>query len=331
MDDILIKKATNQPLTLEEELKLEQWLRSDKNNHKILNQVKLALHAPLSDQRQAPKQEVWQDIVNRVESKDHADRPAHSQDSWWGQFLRAAAVLVIAALVGVVIYQYKEVRPGQAVVEVKWIEKESLKGQKLAFTLPDGTRVRLNAGSKILTPESFTGAKRQVSLVGEAFFEVTEDPSKPFYINTEEVTVKVLGTSFNVKAYPLENDIRVAVATGKVSVKGKDTKENAIQLKPGLMTAFSKTTRTFSTEEFDWESELGWKDNSLVFKEARVSRVIYELSKWYGVEFILEKELDNNKDFTAHYKNPTLTAVLDGLSFVYDFDYEIRGDEVIIK
>ena len=331
MDDILIKKATNQPLTLEEELKLEQWLRSDKNNHKILNQVKLALHAPLSDQGKATKQEVWQDIVNRVESKDYKDRPAHSHDSWWSQFLRAAAVLVIAALIGTVIYQYKEMQPRQNVVEVKWIEKESLKGQKLTFALPDGTRVRLNAGSRLSAPENFTGTTREVRLVGEAFFEVAEDPGKPFYINAEEVTVKVLGTSFNVKAYPLENNIRVAVATGKVSVMGKDAKENGVRLEPGLMAAFSKTTRTFSTKEFDWESELGWKDNNLVFKEARISAVIYELSKWYGVEFTLEKQLDNNKDFTAQYKNPTLMAVLDGLSFVYDFDYEIQEDNVIIK
>ncbi|CAN0031705.1 unnamed protein product, partial [Chrysoparadoxa australica] len=242
--------------------------------------------------------------------------------------IRVAAILVICLSIGLIINELQEKPIPQP--EISWVEKVSVPGQRITTILSDGTKVKLNSNSKIIVPSAFIGDTRKVILHGEAFFEVTRDEAKPFIIETENIEVKVLGTSFLVSAYEDTQTNSVAVKTGKVEVKGV----NALQ--PIQLIQFEST-------EYDGEDKMdksviknpeyvfGWVDQKLLFDNQSIQEVLKQISKWYGVEIVMEKSIGIHKKYTARYDNPTLKEVMDILAFVYDFKYEIKENDLIIK
>ena len=204
----------------------------------------------------------------------------------------------------------------------------SLPGQKITTSLPDGTIVKLNADSKLTVPETFSTDRREVSLHGEAFFDVARDESRPFIIHTKDIDVEVLGTSFNVRSYLNEEPSIVAVATGKVGVSGEDKRET---LTRGEKVVYTPSTGSMIKGLLDEEEEFGWKENILLFDRQTLPEVIQKLSRWYGVEFLQHEGIQVEKKFSGRYKDPSLRGVLEGLSYVYGFEYEIDGQKVILK
>jgi ferric-dicitrate binding protein FerR (iron transport regulator) len=120
----------------------------------------------------------------------------------------------------------------------------------------------------------------------------------------------------------------VAVASGKVAVKGLN--QPTLTLDPGEKVAYHPDSELLTKENFDWEEEYGWKDNVLVFNKAPLTEIYNRLNKWYGVEFIQRDDIPEKK-FSGRYVNPTLNAVLEGLSYVYNFDYSVESNQVVLK
>ena len=222
-------------------------------------------------------------------------------------------------------------------ITVDYWEKSSLKGEKRSITLSDGTKIKLNSNSKLIVPKQFQAHERTVSLVGEAYFEVSKDASRPFIITSNDINVVVLGTSFNVRAYPAENTIQVAVATGMVSVEkmsdklSVDQDTNPILLSPNEMATYFKATGDASKENFDPITVFAWKDDILYFKDADIYTVIERLEQWYGVTFIIKTQLNEDKDLNGSFQDKSLAVILDGLSYVFGFDYQIDGKVVTLK
>ncbi|RNL87768.1 hypothetical protein ED312_09845 [Sinomicrobium pectinilyticum] len=128
-------------------------------------------------------------------------------------------VILLILFGGWVVYYYDMLVPSTPVT----ISRETVAGQQAVHTLPDGTIVRLRTASTITFPESFKNMTREVELEGEALFEVAEDREKPFSVKAGELTVKVLGTSFNIRAYETENETAISVVSGKVLVSNINT------------------------------------------------------------------------------------------------------------
>ncbi len=209
------------------------------------------------------------------------------------------------------------------------IEKVANNGTKITTRLPDGTVVILNSGSRISFPEKFANNIREVKLTGEAFFEVKHDTARPFYVRLKKDYVKVLGTSFNIRSYPSDNTVQVAVASGKVAYKVASGEE-MILTRDQIATYYQNDGKV-ELDKFDRLQAFGWKDKILYFKGARFGKIVDELERWYGVEITIKGDFDRRGPYSGTFNNESLEEVLEGLSFIYRFEYQIDGTAVILN
>ncbi|KAA0992092.1 FecR family protein [Dyadobacter aurulentus] len=159
-------------------------------------------------------------------------------------------------------------------------------GGQYQLSLPDGSRVWLNAASSITYPSAFTGGKREVTLRGEAYFEVTKDAAKPFIVDTEMQRVKVLGTSFNINAYSNENLSKTTLLTGSVRVNARsdnDDLRNEKVLKPGQQSIIGDNGRTVAVLEVDPTTAVAWKNGLFDFHGLNIEEAMKQIERWYDV------------------------------------------------
>ncbi len=159
-------------------------------------------------------------------------------------------------------------------------------GNRSKITLSDGTTVWLNAGSRLVYPSVFVEKTREVLLFGEAFFEVTENKDRPFVVKTSALAVKVLGTSFNVSAYPDDNAIQTVLEEGSVAIRknGAQLFEKDIVLKPNQLASFNKGTNESKVYDVDASYYTVWTKGLLSFDEIELSRVLKKVERYYNVQ-----------------------------------------------
>lgn len=210
----------------------------------------------------------------------------------------------------------------------KWLTKATVNGTKLTFKLPDGSLVRLNANSSITFPEEFTDSLREVRLDGQAFFEVEKNPNAPFLVKTDLLNVEVLGTTFDVLAYPNESKQRVALATGEVSVYSEDGLREVLH--PLEMLSYSKEKKEMVKEVFEPRKVLGWKEGIIHFENTSFPEVFKTLERWYGVELLIHPSIKFKGRFNGRFDNQSLENVLTGLAYSEGFRFQIDGNQVEI-
>lgn len=330
MEEIIFKECTRQELTEREKVKLDEWLREGSKNRKIYSQMKLAMSQPDSASRNQLQEQTWRQLMMRLKKHDQY-RMSSARPAWRNAYkLVAVLTILLSALFIVYQYTFDNRSDHPEVVSVKMIEKVSLPGQKITTVLPDGTRVKLNADSKLTVPSYFAKDMREITLIGEAFFDVERDEERPFLIRTENMLVKVLGTSFNVRAYR-DTEQSVAVKSGQVEVQNSSNEE-LIRLEPMEMTKVQVDGKLKNLSIENPELAFGWVDQQMVFDNHEIDQVLGTIGKWYGVEVIINKRITKDKKYTASFNNPTLEEVMDILAFVYDFKYKIEdGKKVIIQ
>ncbi len=181
--------------------------------------------------------------------------------------------------------------------------------QKRTVILPDGSLVTLNGGSSI----SFKAgdARREVLLDGEAYFDVKHDPEKPFYVNTSQIEIKVLGTAFNVKSYAGDDAVETTLIRGKVTVRNLSgpEKNEEIELIPNQQAVFDKTTLLLNKAGVEKETGTAWHKGNLVFEDEPIQNILEELGKWYGVNIQVASESKDCR-FNIFIENETLDEVL---------------------
>ena len=227
-------------------------------------------------------------------------------------------VLILASgeKVGMTKIQQDSVRVGTAVVmgqedklvyDSDRVQADSVVSEKLemnkiitttggfySLVLSDGTRVWLNSESELEFPVLFGRGERVVKLEGEAFFEVAPDSMRPFIVNTSDVRTRVLGTSFNIKAYKNECDVITTLFTGNVDVATlADTSGNVV-LSPGKQADWNRQTGKLSVSEANLDNVIAWKEGMFVFNKENIEVVTRQIERWYGVKFIYKA--DGKKD-----------------------------------
>lgn len=195
--------------------------------------------------------------------------------------------------------------------------------------LPDGTVVTLNNGSKLDYPVAFNGDSRDVYLVGEAYFDVAHDSKKPFYVHTGTYSVKVLGTAFNVKAYPGDKDISVTVEKGKVQVQKNNTSKPLGVLSPGDQLTVNTQSVQTTVEKVDVSEVLEWKDEILVFDDVSFDEASVIISNYFGVELKFKNEQLRNSRFTADFRKNNLNDVLDIICSLTNAKWHRENEKVI--
>lgn len=210
-----------------------------------------------------------------------------------------------------------------------WITLDTPYGQKSIVTLPDGTRIFLNGGSSISYPEVFAPEKREVNLSGEAFFEVAPNPQQPFIVAAGGVITEVLGTSFNVQAFP-DKRVSVTVASGKVRVavgspsaqaEGDSVSASRVILAPNDQAIYSPGQGGFTVTEVNIERYLAWKDNTLLFEDMSIEEVAGMLERWYNVTIVFDNDIIKTCRVNGKYKDQSLESVLQSIQYMYDVDF----------
>lgn len=202
------------------------------------------------------------------------------------------------------------------------------RGADYQLTLADGTRVMLNSDSQIRFPDEFQANERRVYIQGEVYFKVAHDEDCPFFVETGVMTVRVLGTEFNVKAYA-ENEVMTTLVSGRVMVKrGLDS----LTLAPGEQCEVDKQTGLLTVKEADLVTTLAWKNGEFVFKNVTLENMINELSRWYDMEVVYESEaLKDDRYYIYVERSKTLEEVLDKVTLTGNMKYRIDGKKVIIS
>jgi transmembrane sensor len=240
-----------------------------------------------------------------------------------GYALKVAAVL----LIGLAVYQLLIPNNPQKTVA-------SGKTVAAPVCLADGSTIYLNSSSTVKYPEKFGGNDREIYFYGEAFFEIAHDPTRPFIIETGETRIKVLGTSFNVKAYPETDRIEVVVNSGKVlfyHVDKNDKILGQVILVKGDKGVYYRKSCQFARFVNDEPNYLSWKTGVLVFSETSLDKVLSAVGQKYGVTFNLaEKDLSQLK-LTATFDNETLDAVLEVLQLVHNLQFVNNGNDYLVK
>jgi transmembrane sensor len=229
----------------------------------------------------------------------------------------AASVILLLGMVWLAKY-YIFPYAGMEVVEAG-------NGQ-IAVLLPDSSQVWLNKGSKLVYEKDFDGKERNVELLGEAFFEVRRDPSRPFTISTDKAHTQVLGTSFNLRAYPTEPTVELTVATGKVSFRSK-TKDEGVILTRGFAATLNTQQNEIKKTEVIEENAWAWKTGKLQFQDKPLKEVLIDLERYYGVTLDLTKNTLGTCRFTGTFKQADLQEVLQVLEATMQLEYTKQNNE----
>lgn len=186
------------------------------------------------------------------------------------------------------------------------------RGKEYQLTLPDGTKVWLNAASSIKYPVAFKGMERRVEVTGEAYFEVAQDKAKPFYVDFAKGEVKVLGTHFNINAYSDEPAANTTLLEGKIAVtaKGKQAVVN-----PGEQASVNNSTGMLATESrVDLDQVMAWKNGTFEFDRTGLQAVMRQLSRWYDVDIVYEGKVPDIRFWGEIKRDLNLSEVLAVLS-----------------
>ena len=251
---------------------------------------------------------------------------------WWGRIV-ASIMLIFCVFIFVKVYEFRKMASNIA-KEVKTITKSIPKGQKLSLMLPDGSRVYLNSESSISFPEKFDGQSRAIKLTGEAYFDVIEDQSRPFIVQTNNISTEVLGTSFNVNSFPEDDEVIISLVSGKVKVLNNnpaDNKPHEVVLEKGEKITINKTTYRMVKTTFDVISEVGWKKGVLTFNNADFEQIKKKLERWYDVRISCSDEaLFKGWDVDGQFTDQSLEWVLNHLSYSKRFTFKIDGKNVYL-
>lgn len=240
------------------------------------------------------------------------------QTNWLMTFQRIAAILIIPLLLSFLAYYYFQSE--KSIPTSSFAEIQCPMGVRTKFQLPDGSTGYLNSGSTLKYPVSFA-TQRKVELVGEAFFDVVHNEKLPFHVNTQNLDIKVLGTTFNVIANEDELIEEVVLQTGKVDVSALNGKPLAV-LKPNEQITLNTEKQTFSKNEVEASQYTGWKEGKLVFRNENMQQVARRLSRWYNAEVVVDDRMLENYAFHATFIDEPLDEVLKLLTITTPLSYQ---------
>jgi ferric-dicitrate binding protein FerR (iron transport regulator) len=246
--------------------------------------------------------------------------------------IRVASILLIAALVSSLLYWGDIIaleKPPHKPAPISYITGS---GQQKIISLSDGTKIRMNEGSKLMVPRKTTQGKRAVTLKGEAHFEVVHDQNHPFVVNANGAMIRVLGTKFNVKIDSVAGNIQVAVTEGKVSLKKKGTDDAA----GALLTRNHFGTLRLSDSQITIErgnvrNYLSWINKRLIFKGESLGQISRQLERLYDISIDFETEQIKKLNITANFEKSDLENVLTIISNTLDIYFELNNKQVIWK
>ena len=328
--ELLARYLSNEVNALEK-LEVETWLNQSVENREELEQSRKMLDTIDAYY----KAKSFDSVVawNNVKAKMNLSQMKVIQRKNIGKevvtrFYKYAAIIVFAVLLGSAGYYFGF---RNKVTEV-YSEIISTQNQVInEYILPDGSVVALNSNSKLVFPKHFKGDTREVTIYGEAFFDVKPNPEKPFIINAGNAQVKVVGTSFNVSAYPETEMVEVVVATGKVQLISKNTEAlsgaNLVYLIPGEKgTLFNKSSMPEKSENSN-PNYLAWKTRDFIFNDIPLNEVFTCLEKTYHVKIQVTEPVLNDLKLNAQFDKKPIDFILNVVGLTFNLELSVEDEQ----
>jgi ferric-dicitrate binding protein FerR (iron transport regulator) len=201
------------------------------------------------------------------------------------------------------------------------------KGNQYQLILPDGSKVWLNAASSITYPTTFAGTERKVAITGEAYFEIAGDKTHPFIVQNKEVSIQVLGTSFNVNTYDDEDALRTTLLEGSVKIV-KD--HNSSILRPGQQAILSRDNTLIKVADHpDIDEVMAWKNGVFRFNDATIESIMREMARWYDVEVVYDTRVSQH--FIADVpRDVPASELLKLLELTDQVHFKIEGKKITV-
>jgi len=326
----LIAKYIRNECSSDEIRTVEKWMNSSVENRQTFQDLKSEWKylEDSSPEIIPDKEKMWNAITRRLELSFNSPSGNNFRRRLIAVAAIAASVALFLSIGGTILYQH--IFTTQT-FESALTEIHCPNGQKAQVFLPDGTSVWLNSGTSLkYDGVSFNQKDRKVELSGEAFFEVTKNPKKKFTVNTSGINVQVLGTSFNVSAYKEDEDVKVSLLKGSVSLFVQHSGEKLGQLSPNQMAIVDKKSMKSNIVPDDVALTSLWIQNTLRIYNEDILSVAKKLERWYGVKIHIQ-----NLDLKPHYsfvvKTESLRELFQLLNKITPMKYSIEGEEVNIK
>lgn len=358
MDTHLLYKYFNGQASEDEAKKIIAWLDEDVKHRKEFIKLKktwIESGIGLSNDH-SQTDDSYTEFLNNIEDKG-AQQPTKTRNLRIVPFWRYAAIIVL--LLGFAFTGYLVGTRQDILSHVQYYEIEVPYGGKSIITLPDGTKVWLNAGSKLKYEKDFGKDTRKVRLEGEGYFSVTKH-HHPFIVHTSHLNISVLGTVFNVKSYPEENEISTTLIEGKVRIDAENSQMEPVYLTQNQKLTFYKNKlsseitptgklenklgenrsndlkllkamEAFKVERHaDIEKSVSWKTGKLVFKGETLESLSVILKRKYDVNFVFNSQELKNYTYSGTLKDYTLEQVLNALKLTSPVNYSIQEKTVYL-
>jgi len=336
---------------------LHIWLEEDKEHQRIFDvyQDVWLVSGKLKDIETYNPDKAWNKLFPEI--KNYDDEEVITKKTFpLKRVLQIAAMILIAFACGV--YSVELLLPKVNSTSALYTEHSVPYGSRSMVTLPDGTKIWINAGSKIVYDQNFNLSSREIILVGEAYFDVKTNPDLPFLVHVSNINVKVVGTAFNIKAYPEENVIETTVERGKVYLT---CREKQITLNPKQKVFFYKVldvkisgikhrdsvssvsvnnkpqTNNSDVPDFKIENDVktelstSWKDKRWIIEREELGSFAVEIGRRYNVNINFATENLKHFVFSGALENESLEQVLQIIRYTSPISYSINKKEVTLK
>lgn len=318
--DVLAALVLSGEATGTQKIEFEEMLKASKDRQIAFEKLKRVWQIDLE-----PDNEEYHEKRQYLWARYQALRHSYKQKQRVNLLRGIAASVMLLVLAGFALYILLEQDSGSTVA-VKNIVKETNAGEKLRTQLPDGTSVYLNAGSRLIYPETFSDSSRIIRFKGEGYFDVAEDKNRPFTVRTETMDITALGTAFSVNAYSKNSFDQVALVSGKLLIQ--NSKNQTVRIDSGQTATLSKVDSRFFTSTIDYLNQVAWKDGLLHFDDNSFEEIREVLALNYGVKFMQDRQIRGT--YSGSFKDESLDNILKVLSFSMNFTYKINGKKVTI-
>jgi len=301
--------------TSEEISRLRVFLENDKNlNRWLEDQILNSFNTIDSD----IKMRMLDNIRSQTNYSTQTVAKGNKSNIYLKYFANAAAVLLPFIII---LSAYLYLKPQQTTS----FEVVADMGEKAGLVLPEGTKVAINSGSKIIYYSDYNKKSRDIQLFGEAFFDVEHNPQKPFIVQCKDIKVKVLGTSFGIKAYEDEDIISVVLNSGKIQLI---TPKDEIEMEPNQRLVYNSKTQKTSLEKVNAEDYTDWRQNRLRFENESLETIMKTISRMHNIDIVFEDSELKNQRFTGTVDNTYIESVLNAIKLTSPVNYDIKSGTV---
>lgn len=329
MDHNQIIRFFDNKCSVEETKQVLEWFATEEGQRYLDSDFQLLQEKHITPLPMGDSEEVWGKIEAGMEKKTDGVFFKSQTTRYW-QAAAAIAIIIFSSFWLVQNQQTFFPEQEEQLAKAQPIHYRTGDHQQKILTLQDGTQIRLNSNAQIWIPRHPSDSSRDVTLQGEAYFEVVHNSERPFTIHTRNVTIRDIGTAFNVRALPNESNVQIAVKEGKVAVTTDlPTVKKAKELTSGQFAYVDLHRKAIHIDSMGVSNYMSWMTGRLTFNQATLEEVSRQLGRIYNISFSYSNDWPKRMTLTTDFERKPLKKVLEIISLTLHIQYRMQGQNVV--